>query len=1019
MTDEMVGKTIQHFRVDRLLGEGGMGAVYQATDVNLQRQVALKVMHAHLSKQDQFQKRFLQEARAAASLDHPGIVRVLAFDQVESNLILVMELVSGGSLRDYIQEQRDLGKPIDYDLAIDITRQAAEALNYAHQQGMTHRDIKPDNILLKPDPGSPSGYRVLVTDFGLAKLAESNVHSMSGVPMGTFAYMSPEQAEAEKVDSRADIYALGVQLYELTVGRLPFQPRSITEAIRMHSREPLPRPSEQRAGFPPELERVIVKATAKNPNDRYQSAGDLARDLMRIKGSSSSGRVDAPAVAVAPVAASPISAPAVQPAAAPPADKVIVTGPNGTETFDLSGGTLTIGRESDSDITLPTGKVSRNHARIERKPDGTYQVVDLGSTNGTFVNDARITANAPQGWVQGTPLRIADYQFKLELASAPAAAPAAPPPDMGFTLLEAAEPAPPVAAPPAAPPAKPAPGPYVPPTGPSMPPPAVPPGFTPYVPPVSSGPYGSPSPSTPPMPPAPPPSPYSSSGVYSPGGSSYGAPPQQYDPASAAGQQMQQEREQIMLTIMGTNVIKVDPGSRATMSLEIQNDSNLVDHFTFEVSGLPEEWFSFPAQTVYLMPKGRDTTQMVFHPPRNSRSKAGQHPFEIRAVARAQGLKSVAQQGVLHITPFSSFIIELNPQRQKKRKAKYELTIENKGNSPASYRVDARDREELLNYQLGSKQLTLQGGEKQIVPIIASVKRPTIVGNAQHIQIEVAAQPEEEGQMPQKLAAELVNPAYLPPWLLGLFGLSTAGIMALAVNAIRNIDLSNQQATATIEVINLTSTPVALAATQTAIALADDDNDGLTNAQEAEFGTNPNNPDTDGDGLIDGLERVPNQCDPLKRDTDGDTLTDGEEVGTGDSVVSYCDVLDSDDDGLRDDVDPAPLSRSTPTPSPAPTAAPNECIDAPPIQLTAPSVARVTLADGSGVGNQPVRIRVEPGTGNRQIDQIPVGQSMRVIEGPQCGTDGRLRWWFVEWNGIQGWVADGVGEDYYIEPLPQ
>ena len=998
MTDEMVGKTIQHYHVDRLLGEGGMGAVYQATDINLQRQVALKVMHSNLSKQEQFQKRFLQEARAAASLDHPGIVRVLAFDQVDGNLILVMELVAGGSLRDYIKEQRELGKPIEYDFAIDITRQAAEALNYAHQQGMTHRDIKPDNILLKPDPGSASGYRALITDFGLAKLAESNVHSMSGVPMGTFAYMSPEQAEAEKVDSRADIYALGIQLYELTVGRLPFQPRSITEAIRMHSREPLPRPSEQRPGFPPDLERVIIKSTAKNPNDRYQSAGDMARDLARLKGGATAAAVPPPAV---PLAASPVPAAAVPSAPAAPADRLIVTGPNGPQTYDLSSGSITIGRESDSSVALGTGKVSRNHARIERKPDGTYQVVDLGSTNGTFVNEARIPANAPQAWGPGVPMRVADFQFSLELATPPPSpAQAAPPPAMGFTLLEASDaPAPP-------PPPQPSqPAPYV-------PPPAAP-GFTPYVPPVSSNPYA-PAPSTPPIAPPPPPSPYSASGVYTPGGSTYGSVPPGGG-AMSAGQQLQQEREQIVLSIMGSNIVKVDPGSRATLSLEIQNDSNLVDHFTFEVSGLPEEWFSFPGQTVYLMPKGRDTAQMSFHPPRNSRSKAGQHPFEIRAVARAQGLKSVAQQGVLHITPFQTFIIELNPQRQKKRKAKYDLTIENKGNIPTSYRVEARDRDESLHFDVASKQLTLQAGERTIVPITAAGKFQ-LIGSPRSHGFDVNVQPEEEGQMPQKQVGELVNPALLPIWLLGMMGLSTGALTLLAINAIRNIDLSSQNATATIQVINLSATPVALAATQTAIVLADADEDGLTGVEEAQLGTNPNNPDTDADGLTDNLEVV-NQCIPLDPDSDDDTLKDGEEIN---DIGTACQLEDTDGDGLRDDQDPNPLGRSTPTPSPVPTALANECLDAPPIIVSAPSTARVTL-ENSGGNDQPVRIREAPGRGNAQIGQIPIGRSFQILEGPQCGDDGNLRWWKVRFESIEGWVADGVASEnlIMIEPIPQ
>jgi hypothetical protein len=461
-------------------------------------------------------------------------------------------------------------------------------------------------------------------------------------------------------------------------------------------------------------------------------------------------------------------------------------------------------------------------------------------------------------------------------------------------------------------------------------------------------------------------------------------------------------------------VVKVDPGSRATLSLEIQNDSNLVDHFSFEVSGLPEEWFSFPGQTVYLMPKGRDTAQMTFHPPRTSRSKAGQHPFEIRAVARAQGLKSVAQQGVLHITPFQTFVVELSPQRQKKRKAKYDLTIENKGNIPTSYRVEARDRDESLRFDVGTKQLTLQAGERTIVPITAAGKLQ-IIGSPRSHGFDVNVQPEEEGQMPQKQVGELVNPALLPIWLLGMLGISSTAFVLLAINAVRNIDLSNQQATSTVELITVTANQVAAAQTATAIVLADADGDGLTAIQEQEIGTNPSNPDTDGDGLSDNLEGV-NQCNPLDPDSDDDTLRDGREIN---EIGTACQLADTDGDGLRDDQDPSPLALATATPTLAPTAAPNECLNAPPIQLTAPSTGRVTLADGSGQGNQPVRIRVAPGRTQDIITQIPVGQSFQVLEGPQCGDDGELRWWKVNWRGTEGWVADGVGEEYYVEPLPE
>ncbi len=1067
---EMIGKVVAHYRVDKVLGEGGMGAVYLATDLNLQRQVALKIMHPHLSAQDQFQKRFLQEARAAASLDHPGIVRILSFDHTDGVLILVMELVSAGSLRDYIKEQRDQGKMIDIPASVDFTRQIADALHYAHQQGMTHRDIKPDNILLKKDDNAPSGYRTLITDFGLAKLAESNVHSMSGVPMGTFAYMSPEQAEAEKVDNRADIYAMGIMLYELTVGKLPYQPRSITEAIRMHSREPLPKPSEQRPNFPTDLERIIIKSTQKNPNDRYQTAGDMSRELGRVKDAKNSSGAGEPASPAQPPQEArqptyvvnnppPASPP---PGAPPPAslpitpgeagfDRLIITGADGqSRSIALSKDVYIIGRDDDRDVVLAgTSKVSRSHARLERSFDGKYRLIDLGSTNGTFVNEQRIPANAPEAIAPGQQFRIGDYWLQIEQANRSVANQMA---QMSFTQLEnqaaAAQQPPPPAPPqpqqqpyqPSQPPApqQPPPQPYQPAQQPSYPPPPQP--YTPggsYTPAPSGGSYTPPPAGSGFVPP--PANPYSSA-VYSQQPSQYAG---QGSYAGGQGNVPYTDREQIILTLNQTQ-IRVDAGSSITMTLEVENDSDLVDHFTIQVIGLDEDWYMPPPQTLYLMPKTRDTAQITFKPPRKPSSKAGAHPFEVRATARAQGLQSAAKQATLVINPYQNYISAIEPQRIKKRKGRVDLTIENRGNTFATFDISARDREEVLNYKLGKKQFVLQPGEKEHIPIDVSAKRFILLGQAASTGFEVSVKPQEEGSASQLHNGDLVNPALLPLWLLGLFGLSIMGLVALGVTAVQKLIIEPPNLTSTVVLMQATQTSVFLQ-TGTPIALtataeSDADGDGLFYFQELGLGTDPILPDTDRDGLTDGEEVNVYATEPLNRDTDGDGLTDGDEINEygsnpanedsdgdglkdGQEVNQYQtnpNVFDTDRDGYSDgqevtELATDPLTPNAATATPQPTVDPAVgCIGGLTPQLRVDMFAVVT-SEGS-----PLRIRSDPRVEDGNVlSQMNEGTRMRIVGGPVCDDDDQLTWWQIQApNQPNGWAAESrrSPDEYYIAP---
>jgi serine/threonine protein kinase len=230
----LLGKTLDNtYRVDALLGRGGMGAVYRARDTVLYRDVAIKVMHPHLTDDPDFQARFLQEARAIAALEHPGIVQVHACRQDQGLLYIVMDYIRGQTLQTWLRRFAQERKIVLLPESLAIIRQVALALHYAHQKGVLHRDIKPANIMLKPtDPmlrlPDELAFRPVLTDFGLAKLAAGIALTRTGTSMGTPAYMSPEQCLGLALDGRSDIYSIGIVLFELTVGRVPFQVGSLS-----------------------------------------------------------------------------------------------------------------------------------------------------------------------------------------------------------------------------------------------------------------------------------------------------------------------------------------------------------------------------------------------------------------------------------------------------------------------------------------------------------------------------------------------------------------------------------------------------------------------------------------------------------------------------------------------------------------------------------------------------------------------------------------------------------------------
>jgi non-specific serine/threonine protein kinase len=264
----MIGSTVSHYKILEKLGEGGMGVVYKAQDLKLDRPVAIKFLPPHLSASEENKARFMQEARATAALNHPNILNVYDIDEQENRMFFVMEFIEGKTLKSHIMSLK-AGEGIPVRQAIDWTMQIAQGLKAAHEKGIVHRDIKPENIMLTKD-GHPK-----VMDFGIAKLKTGTGLTKTGTSLGTLAYMSSEQAQGLSADQRSDIWSLGVVLYEMLTGELPFKGEH--EAALMYlivNEEPL-MPSSHDRRIPPAVDSFVLKMITKDRERRFQSMDEV------------------------------------------------------------------------------------------------------------------------------------------------------------------------------------------------------------------------------------------------------------------------------------------------------------------------------------------------------------------------------------------------------------------------------------------------------------------------------------------------------------------------------------------------------------------------------------------------------------------------------------------------------------------------------------------------------------------------------------------------------------------------
>ena len=851
---DLSNQVIGPYQIEKLLGQGGMGAVYRARDIQLQRLVAFKMMHPEIAAHDELRKRFLQEARAIAALDHPNIIRIHSFHGDAKDLYLVMEYVPGGSLRDYLRQLKRDKTHIEIPEAIALIKQLASALHFAHKENMVHRDVKPDNVLLKlaTSPGiGGMRFNAVLTDFGLAKLADNAIVQTAGHnPMGTLPYMPPEQIRGDNMDGRTDLYALGILMYELIVGQLPFAPRNIPEALKMHSSDAPPDPSSIREGLAPELEKIILKSIAKHPDDRYQTGNEIVDAIEYMEAEAHTSVEDDPdeylATFIDPsmldskkeaslgtyLASMPgmpdlseLDVPAT-PAGLQSDQIAIMRKGYSARYVSIVKQTLAIGRDPSSDIEIQGEKVSRNHARIERRADGSYTITDLGSTNGTYMNEAKLLSNVPEPWLPDHIVSIGQFRLSIQKA-------------VTYETQRNVEA-------------------------------------------VHSDIAGGAIPGL-----APPPDPRQT----------------QQTPMTTGGPSRQLVDVQI-----NPSLVMVDPGSQASVSVEIYNQSDIVEHYRIQVQGIPVEWFTVPPNRLQLLPGNRGNLPIAFHPPRNPKSTAGTHTFSIRVSSEERGAEIGRGTGLITIKPFYQYTVDMEPKRVRKR-GMIRFILNNQSNAPDSYTILGRDREEGLNFYPPSHSGSVGGGLTQVFEFEVRPKRGNFIGTAKNYPFEVQADAASGRQQGQP--AELVHPATIPLWMLSILMLLCLACLALLAMLYLNQPedepvVADNSITQTNDDIRelLTATAVQFATrevvrveTATAVALLDDDRDGLTNAEESELGTNPDNDDSDNDGLTDGDEVNEYETDPTDSDTDDDGLTDGAEIDEYDTDPTE---EDSDEDGLTD-----------------------------------------------------------------------------------------------------------------------
>ena len=434
---DLIGRSLGGYRLVEIIGSGAVATVFKAYQPDLDRWVATKVLHYNESST---RIRFQREAKAIALLRHRNILLIYEYGEEEDWPYIVMEYVQQGSLKDQLKRQ-----PMPWANVVNLMIPVADALSYAHGHGIVHRDVKPSNILL------PASDWPLLADFGLVKLAQAEeALTKAGTSMGTPAYVAPEQARGDEVDRRSDVYSLGIILFELITGRLPFDYPNPNKMLLAHISEPAPNPRTFNPDCPATLEKVILTCLQKEPADRYATMTEVITALQDVSAAETASVPATPppprrepsyrqpkrrqeTILFRPKATDesqpasdplddtspslPLASPPVQPEAKAPDVHLFIA--EGDITLDVpQQDSVIIGRthkQTIADVNLgPYGAaqvgVSRHHARLIRQR-GQWLIDDMGSLNGTFVNEVRVNSGQPVPLKNGDMIRCSHMSF--------------------------------------------------------------------------------------------------------------------------------------------------------------------------------------------------------------------------------------------------------------------------------------------------------------------------------------------------------------------------------------------------------------------------------------------------------------------------------------------------------------------------------------------------------------------------------------------------------------------------------
>lgn len=416
--DQFVGRTIGHYKLVEYLGYGAMARVYKAYHYELRRFAAIKILHPHYASDPEFLQHFKAEAQSLALLRHPNIVQVYDASVSQDFSYLVMEFIEGDTLKEIIEDYRFRQLRFPISRTLRIVYSIGLALTYAHQRDIIHRDVKPSNVMVEQ-----SG-RVVLADFGLARLTTGQGDTQTGEIKGTPAYMAPEQALGKSSDQRSDIYSLGVIFYELLTGRQPFLDKNPLAVAMKHVTDPLTAPRAFVPEIPEDVEAIVLRMMIKNPNERYPSVNEFLKELTKVRLKVRTARLPTGALSDLKVSSDEYTTWAA-PDRPDNREQVQVcmhfldTG----QILELdSNREYTIGRKHKSQPIVPDidmtpfqayeWGISRLHAAVSVKPD-ELTISDIGSSNGTWHAGIRLPVNVPYHLAHGDIVHLGKLKIQF------------------------------------------------------------------------------------------------------------------------------------------------------------------------------------------------------------------------------------------------------------------------------------------------------------------------------------------------------------------------------------------------------------------------------------------------------------------------------------------------------------------------------------------------------------------------------------------------------------------------------